>query len=469
MGTVRRHAGAHCPRAGSPRPGTGLLWSTAESCAFTTVCARPPGRSPCPVAPGCGSSSPPRGRSCGVGPGKAVKHWGEWAQASLSTRGTAPPSSLTSCLRGWAVLADHLRSPFQHRRPPQTEGNRHGWGKHKQAAHHHRATGVGTTLGPKLGVRQQSRAHVGHVWVLSVWAAGPHLLPSSARHCGSLSCSSWTDTARRPLGAASRGVARRLSAKAAGDGIRKSGCPRGTQESPPVVLGVPSVPERGDAGRGVPAAGSPPWLTRRGGALLPGRGRLLLQASRHAGCPLCSGPAEQRRGCCCCCSQLGPGSSAFSCRPSAFQAGLGSAALRRATSAGKSGATSPRPHGGLPGFLDQGWEALKGGWEALPTWFKHEPTYLWTRSACGPSGRAGSPQSCPRCPLQTQAGGRLQYTQATPCHQPPGLQGGGTHGWRRCGPSPSDPAFLISLSLLCKGKKKDGEGLGGLRRDRQPT
>lgn len=61
--------GLHCPRAGSSRPGTRRLWSTAaESCAFPTVCARACGCSPSVPVPACGSSSPARGQSCGVAP-----------------------------------------------------------------------------------------------------------------------------------------------------------------------------------------------------------------------------------------------------------------------------------------------------------------------------------------------------------------------------------------------------------------
>lgn len=62
---------AHCPRAGSPRPGTGLLWSTAESCAYTTVCAAAGGRSPCNTpAAVCASSSAACSRSCAAVPAK---------------------------------------------------------------------------------------------------------------------------------------------------------------------------------------------------------------------------------------------------------------------------------------------------------------------------------------------------------------------------------------------------------------
>jgi len=61
--------GLHCPRAGSPRPGTGRLWSmAAEASAFATVCAGAGGRSPAVPTPACGSSSPARGQSCSVAP-----------------------------------------------------------------------------------------------------------------------------------------------------------------------------------------------------------------------------------------------------------------------------------------------------------------------------------------------------------------------------------------------------------------
>lgn len=96
------------------------------------------------------------------------------------------------------------------------------------------------------------------------------------------------------------------------------------------MLWVPSAAEQGDAGGAVPAVGSP-------AGLLPGRGRLLLQASRHASCPLCSGLAEQRRSC----SRPRPVSSAFSCRPNAFQARLGSNGPRRDASVGQSMSAQP--------------------------------------------------------------------------------------------------------------------------------
>lgn len=71
LGTVRRHAGAHCPRAGSPRPCTGLLWSTAESCAHTTVCAAAGGRSPCDALLAVRvSSGAAHSRSCAAVPAK---------------------------------------------------------------------------------------------------------------------------------------------------------------------------------------------------------------------------------------------------------------------------------------------------------------------------------------------------------------------------------------------------------------
>lgn len=79
-------------------------------------------------------------------------------------------------------------------------------------------------------------------------------IPSSSRHSGSLSCSSWMDTARQlvPHGSASRGVNQLSSGS-------------------------------GGVGRGLMAPVSPPWLTLRGnatGTLRPSRGRLLLQPSR---------------------------------------------------------------------------------------------------------------------------------------------------------------------------------------------
>lgn len=165
------------------------------------------------------------------------------------------------------------------------------------------------------------------------------------------------------------------------------------------MLRVPSAAEQGEGGSAVPAVGSPVWL-------LPCLGRLLLQASRHAGCPLCSGPAEQRRSC----SRPSPVSSAFSCRPSAFQAGLGSDGPRRDASVGQSvGAHSPvTPMDGGPPRGDgsrvgRPHPALSHCW----------PTYLWTRSVCEPSGTGGSPQSCPRCPLQIQANGFRARSSST--------------------------------------------------------
>lgn len=102
-------------------------------------------------------------------------------------------------------------------------------------------------------------------------------------------------------------------------------------------------------------------------------------------------------------------------------------------------------------------------------------THLWTQSVCGPSRMEGSLQNCPRCPLQAQALVSWGLPIATSCPQGENLVGptagsprGSAHGnpwvpsWVgvRCSLSPSEPAFLISLSLLCKGEKS---GKGGAR------
>lgn len=77
--------------------------------------------------------------------------------------------------------------------------------------------------------------------------SSPHLLPSSAGHSGSLSCSSWTDTARRPVprGAASRGVSW-LSGKAAGSchlggGLQHPDLLAAPHQHPALVAWVPAA------------------------------------------------------------------------------------------------------------------------------------------------------------------------------------------------------------------------------------
>lgn len=101
--------GLHCPRAGSPRPGTGRLWSTAaESCAFTTVCARACGRSPLVPAPACSSSSPARGQSCGVAPREVT---GAGVSVLGGVRTLHTPTPALAGMRGRGALQSHLQHP----------------------------------------------------------------------------------------------------------------------------------------------------------------------------------------------------------------------------------------------------------------------------------------------------------------------------------------------------------------------
>lgn len=272
---------------------------------------------------------------------------------------------------------------------------------------------------------------------------------------------------------------------------------------------LPSV--SGGAGRGLEAPTSPPWLTLRSsvaGAFLPGRGRLLLQPSRlpGSGNPLGSVRMKEHRGW----SEVVPSGSAVSCLPRAFQAGRGSmaaAGLRKGASAGNAGQSCGCPAAVTPGdggfwcwdpacSRPRGWVSIRHRQRWAPMGardparahqsplalshvvllgasrgdraLRHPPvTHLWTPSACGPSGRGESPQSCPRCPLQAQAtnqrqraGGPPSATSTqqgrghggSPCplHGCPARWGS---GWGGRSPSPSEPAFLISLSLLCKGEE----------------
>lgn len=139
--------GLHCPRAGSPRPGTGRLWSTAaESCAFATVCATACGCSPSVPTPACGFSSPARSQSCGMAPREVMGAGVSWGGMTLHTPTRAlagtqwrGASSLTCSIRGRSRLALRLREgvvlgpPFEDRRPPQAQGDGARWKKHNPA------------------------------------------------------------------------------------------------------------------------------------------------------------------------------------------------------------------------------------------------------------------------------------------------------------------------------------------------
>lgn len=90
-------------------------------------------------------------------------------------------------------------------------------------------------------------------------------------------------------------------------------------------------------------------------------------------------------------------------------------------------------HPPSPGMGTRGWRAPSQGWNSAhrpvptsPCWLQFQClvlgerikpsapgagvtpqysllTHLWTQSVCGPSEMGGSPQNCPRCPLQAQA------------------------------------------------------------------
>lgn len=245
----------------------------------------------------------------------------------------------------------------------------------------------------------------------------------------------------------------------------------------------------GSAGRGLPAPTSPPWLTLRGSAasaLLPGRGKLLLQPSQlpGSGSALGSARVKDRQGW----SELMPCGSVGSCLPRAFQVGRGSAepvlgsiaaaGLRKGASVGTGRAeqwvlssngprgwllvlgprvsirhhpgwapmgaghppesgTLPRcpcppvpvgssPHASLLGANGGDGALCPGGWCDPPPPRHPWVTHLWTQSACVPSGKGGSLQSCPRCPLQAQP--TSQHQRARGCRVPPAPSGGGV-GW----------------------------------------